>query len=208
VIIDIGANIGFTSAIFSLVNPSGVVYAVEPGWQNHAFLNTNIQKNMLKNIEPVNIAIADSNRFQHFNENSAWGFLQELDELNEQENTTQVMTLDSFVEEVGLTQLDLIKIDVEGFEPFVFAGMNKSIERFNPKIIFEFNSFCMLSFGKSNPIDFMEMINSKFDKIFRFNTGDIENNLLEPVSRENFAISAFHQNVVSDRSVNDYYVYN
>ena len=122
--------------------------------------------------------------------------------------STIVTTLDSFVRENKLTRCDLIKIDVEGFEVSVFAGMKETIERFNPKIIFEFNSFCMLTQGKSDPLDFMNRISSMFQNIYRFNKEPAGSNLLIPFSKDNFAITALHQNIVLDGSVSDYYVYN
>jgi len=47
----------------------------------------------------------------------------------------QVTTIDRFVAEMGLSQLSIIKIDVEGFELNVLQGAEKLLERANAPII-------------------------------------------------------------------------
>lgn len=46
-------------------------------------------------------------------------------------------TIDSFIENGNFQRLDFIKIDVEGYEPFVIDGGVKSVERFKPDIYIE-----------------------------------------------------------------------
>jgi FkbM family methyltransferase len=208
VVLDVGANIGFISAIFSVANPDGQIYAIEPGPENFEYLTENIRKNSLSNVTPVNIAFSDVVGYQVFHENSAWGYLDGILGQESKFGSTKVTTLDKFVSENKLMRVDLVKIDVEGFEARVFAGMKETIARFNPKIIFEFNTFCMLTQAKDDPIDFMNSISSMFQTICRFNKAHTDPNLLIPVSKENFAVSALHQNIVLDGSVSDYYIYN
>ncbi len=208
IVLDVGANIGFVSAVFSIANPDGQVYAIEPGPQNYQYLSENIRNNSLKNVTPVNVAFSDVAGYQGFHENSAWGYLDGSLSQESKFGSAKVATLDEFVIENRLPSVDLVKIDVEGFEVRVFAGMKETIARFNPKIIFEFNTFCMLTQGKADPIDFMNSISSMFQTIHRFNKETAGANLLIPVSKENFAIEALHQNIVLDGSISDYYVYN
>ena len=207
-VIDVGANIGFISAIFSVANPNGQIYAIEPGPKNFKFLTENIHNNALLNVTALNIAFSDVVGHQGFHENSAWGYLDGPLGQDSKFGSTKVTTLDEFVIENKLTRLDLVKIDVEGFEVRVFAGMRQTIAKFNPKIIFEFNSFCMLTQGKGDPLAFMDSISFMFKNIYRFNKEIGAANLLIPVNKTNFAVAALHQNLVLDGSVSDYYVYN
>ncbi len=49
-------------------------------------------------------------------------------------------TLDTIVAPLNLTRIDLIKVDVEGYEREVFRGMQKTLTQFRPAYIqFEFN---------------------------------------------------------------------
>lgn len=60
-VIDIGANIGlYSKALSELVGPDGHVYSVEPFPTTYEILSNNIRKLHLKNVEPLNIAISDS----------------------------------------------------------------------------------------------------------------------------------------------------
>jgi len=208
VILDIGANIGYFSILCAAREPLSNVYAIEPGELNYKFLTENIQNNDLKNIKPFNYAISNMTRQMNFFENSAWGYIDETN-ITGKTSLTSVLTLDDFVEKLDLEKIDLIKIDTEGFESHIFEGGLKTINKFKPKIIFEFNTFCMLAYGKRNPIDFMELIKDNFKNIYRFkkdpqSTGD----LLEICSRENLSIEALHNNIVYNGSVDNYLVYN
>jgi len=57
--------------------------------------------------------------------------------------TVSVLTIDSVLENTH--RLDLIKIDVEGFEPEVIMGARKALSRLRPVIILEFGPKRMLS---------------------------------------------------------------
>jgi FkbM family methyltransferase len=52
--------------------------------------------------------------------------------------TVPSITIDRLTRE--LSQVDLVKIDAEGAEAAILAGMNETIARFNPKILLEFNA--------------------------------------------------------------------
>lgn len=48
-----------------------------------------------------------------------------------------MVTLDSYVAEKAIGRIDLIKIDVEGYEPFVLEGAFRCIRRYKPIIVCE-----------------------------------------------------------------------
>ena len=47
-------------------------------------------------------------------------------------------SLDSLISELNCTQVDLIKVDVEGFEAAVFRGALSLLQTHHPVVIFEF----------------------------------------------------------------------
>ena len=60
-VIDIGANIGVYSKILSeLVGPDGHVYSIEPFPSTFEMLCYNVRKLHLDNVEPINVAVSDS----------------------------------------------------------------------------------------------------------------------------------------------------
>jgi FkbM family methyltransferase len=208
IILDIGANIGFVSALFSVCNPDSTIYALEPGAKNFDYLTKNIEKNHLSNVHPLQIAASFENSRNGFNEHSAWGYLDSKENHSVGTQTVEVMTIDSLVLKLNLQKVDLIKIDVEGFEGQVFEGMRETLKRFNPKVIFEFNTFCMLAYGRRNPLDFLEYIDKSFTNIFRFAHASTKDGLTIQMDRKNFSISALHENIVSHGSVDNFLVWN
>ena len=207
-ILDIGANIGFVSSIFSIHNPDATIYSLEPGLENYNYLNKNIEFNELNNVIPLNIAASNENSVGSFHEFSAWGYLSSPDNNSSGSNLVKVQTIDSLVEELGLKKIDLIKIDVEGFESQVFEGMRGTLSNFNPKVIFEFNSFCMLAYGRRNPLQFLDFIDKSFRHIFRFSQEKNNESLFEPVDRTNFGVQSLHINIVRNASVDNFLAFN
>jgi FkbM family methyltransferase len=49
-------------------------------------------------------------------------------------------SLDSFLESAGAARINLIKIDMEGFEIDVFAGVKKTLGQYQPGILREIYS--------------------------------------------------------------------
>ena len=208
-IIDVGANIGFVSALISVHNPSARIYAIEPGLRNFEFLSKNIESNKFKNIYPFNFACGSKEGFANFYENSAWGHvdLQVAPLENDAKYTIRVKTIDGFVQEEKLERVDLIKIDVEGFESYVFEGMVETIARFQPRVIFEFNTFCMIAYGRTDPYKFLEMINTQFKNKYRLTKDVTSPDLLIPISEAGFVVNTLHENIVTNHSVEDYLVF-
>jgi FkbM family methyltransferase len=209
VILDVGANIGFISTIFSHFNPSARIHAFEPGEKNFKYLDKNIKKNNLKNVTPYNLACGSENYVTTFRENSAWGYIDSELQVDSPGSKCliRVTTIDQFVEDNEISRIDLIKIDVEGFEKHVFDGLSHVIEKFKPKIIFEFNTFCMLSYGRTNPFDFLTWIEKNFENRFRFSRPGESQDLLIPLPNDGFVVKALHENIVDHGSVDDFLVY-
>jgi FkbM family methyltransferase len=145
--IDVGANIGGYSVLFS--NEIDVenfnIHVFEP----NPLIISGLEENM-KRLEMSNLSVnVYLNRYAlgvregrlplKVNENhsgiSTFGntkrqFTRTID--------VDVTTLDNYVREKGLTKLDLIKIDVEAFEPSVILGSRETITNLKPAIYFEF----------------------------------------------------------------------
>ena len=126
VYIDIGANIGeLTLTAAKIVGPQGTVYAAEAHPRIFGFLVGNLRMNKAHNVTTHNVALGDRT-----------GSLTFSDKRSDEQNcvlaegkglTVSVVTLDSLT--VGLSQIDLLKIDVEGYEPYVLQGANDTLRR-------------------------------------------------------------------------------
>ena len=142
VVVDVGAHIGlYTLKSAKDVGPNGRVISVEPDPQSFRILKDNIAQNHLDNVIVVNAALSDvSGQKQFFacTDPSLSGFELQPDALLREVTVVRAMTLDELLRSCGISQVDWIKIDVEGAETKVLQGGRCLLENSkNLKIIVE-----------------------------------------------------------------------
>jgi FkbM family methyltransferase len=151
-VVDIGANLGcYTLMAANLVGEKGKVFAFEPDSENFSLLLKNIEANGHQNVKASDIAISDKlGKIKLFLSEEHRGNHKIYDS-GEGRRTVGVQTipLDNFFKGES-ARIDVIKIDVEGAEAMVFAGM-KQIIKANPKvtIFMEFGPKALKSAGSS-----------------------------------------------------------
>jgi FkbM family methyltransferase len=132
--IDVGANIGYLSALASrLVGPHGVVVAIEPAPFASAALQETVAMNDLTNIRLVSVAVSDRDgELPLFVAPShASGMTTTVDCHNHgfrEQGRVRAAPLGSLVTREELATTRLIKIDVEGAEDRVLTGMLASVD--------------------------------------------------------------------------------
>lgn len=132
VAVDIGANIGYYTLLLAGVVKK--VYALEPDGDCYKLLQKNIRANSLQNVVAMRVAASDKKDKRvmikdKFNlGNTRLGRIKQdgvlclgLDEILKNEH-----------------KIDLIKIDVQGWEPQVIEGAKKIIKRDEPVIFVEY----------------------------------------------------------------------
>jgi FkbM family methyltransferase len=137
VCLDVGANVGaVTLCLLKALEDRGHIFAFEPGPVFFQRLNNNLALNpaIAGRVTTYNLGVADQKGKLHWAEdpdfpgNAAMFGTRGLE--------VDVVTLDDFLLP-QLTQLDFVKIDVEGMELEVLTGARQLIRRFRPKIFFE-----------------------------------------------------------------------
>jgi FkbM family methyltransferase len=152
VFIDIGANVGMYT-IWAAATRGTKVYAFEPESQNYTVLNKNIITNHLwDKVKAYCIALSDVTTFDFLNlgEIKAGGsnhtFGENVDfNLQPRKNIFQqgcfATTLDKALEDGKIQQPHYIKIDVDGIEHKVIAGMLKTLKNTKLKsVLIELNT--------------------------------------------------------------------
>lgn len=178
-VVDIGANLGWYSLIAAgSVGREGKVFAFEPDPENFRLLSKNIIANGYQNIKAVNQAVSnktgegqlflcEENRGDHRIYNP-----------NNERQGIQISTtsLDDFFKDSP--HIDVIKIDVQGAEHFVFSGMGKIIK--NNEQLFIMMEFCpeFLKICGSSPKDFLKTIENYGFSIYLINEGKKELELI------------------------------
>ncbi len=151
VVVDVGANLGYYTCIAAkAVGPNGHVHAVEPTPDTVQLLNRNVAINGAGNVTVHEVAAASESGERAFN----------LTEVSDSNNlysghpnadtretvTVKAVRLDDLVE----GRADLIKVDAEGAEPEVLAGMEDLLSRSSgARLLIEWNPACLRSAGFS-----------------------------------------------------------
>jgi FkbM family methyltransferase len=139
VVLDIGANIGYYSLVSAqLAGESGKVFAFEPEPNNYTLLTKNIEANGFRNIVPVQKAVSNKTGKGVLSLSKETD-LHSMHESNENGAIeVETTTVDDYIKNINC-RIDLVKIDVEGWEMRVLEGMMETIRK-NPdlKIITEF----------------------------------------------------------------------
>lgn len=139
-IIDIGANFGYHALLFSR-ECSMNVYAFEPQIQNFRLLEDNVRNNNIKNVILYNYACGDHNCeikmpiYNCDNLINMGDITPNMDCDNNQFNITKSILLDELN---FLSKIDLIKLDVQGWEKKVLIGAKKLLKKHKPLLIVEF----------------------------------------------------------------------
>lgn len=131
---DVGANVGYYARLMSRYAKE--VYAFEPDPDNFKILQENCKR--YPNITPLNMAVSDTSGpvvLYKVRDSAMRHSL--IDEGNTEKLPVSCTTLDAFIQQRGIEGVSMIKIDVEGVEQKVFAGMRGLLARERPILIYE-----------------------------------------------------------------------
>lgn len=146
VVIDVGAHAGQFSKLFARMAPVGHVYAFEPSVYARSVLAPALRFNRLVNVTivPLGLSDAPAEGVLHtpLKRRASLGFgIAHLGEKAADERamdqSVRLTTLDAFVETRGLTRIDFIKADIEGWELRALKGAEASLRRFEPALFLE-----------------------------------------------------------------------
>lgn len=159
--LDVGANIGLYSlALSRAVGPTGHVIAVEPDPENLALLRRNLQFNGCTNVIVIVEALGDEagTVMLYETDRDNRGALSTVDIAGvgaQRALEVKMRRGDSVMQEVGLKPR-IAKIDVEGTEPRVFAGLGA----FLPEVLlFEFVPHQLRAAGH-DPVSFLHTLDA------------------------------------------------
>lgn len=173
-ILDIGCHIG-TYSLLAASYTKGKVISIEPDPKNFSYIVKNKENNDFKHWETWNLAASDSNGEVKF---CSGGPGSHIFAEGWSENTISVDSrrIDDIVGEI---KIDFIKIDVEGWEIAALDGLQKTIERDSPPIVFEVNGFTLQWFDKT-PNDLLKKLESFGYRLFVLSQRFIPINSYEP----------------------------
>jgi FkbM family methyltransferase len=167
-VIDVGANIGYYTLLFSkLTGDEGRVFAFEPEPLNYEILSENLARNSRTNVIAFKQAASDvaGKSFlylspENYGDHQAYG---------SGENRKRISVQMSRIDDLVSGPVDLVKLDIQGFEFHALKGMERILKENACLTIFtEFWPEGLRRAG-SNASEFLRFLRSSGFEIFYIN---------------------------------------
>ncbi|WP_432743294.1 FkbM family methyltransferase [Methylobacter sp. G7] len=160
-VLDIGANMGYYTVLFAdWVGASGIVHAVEPDPDNFALLDANTrdfqQQGRVHLHTPALSESSGTAKLFHSKDNV--GMHRLYDSICCDGSFREVVVCRG--DDLALAPLDVIKIDIEGYEAFALRGLSETLTHSpNLKILCEFSPLSMMEAGVQ-PLQWLKWMES------------------------------------------------
>jgi FkbM family methyltransferase len=136
-VVDVVANIGYyTILLADKVGKTGKIYAFEPDKLNFEIMVKNVKANKLENVIAVNAAAGSKpeklklhKSKENFGDHKLYGQEKETEEV-------KIIRMDDYLQDINI---DLMKIDTQGWEPEVIEGAKKIIKKNKPAMFLEYS---------------------------------------------------------------------
>lgn len=169
-VLDVGANIGLFSCVAGkALQAGGVVYAFEPIAENVEYFRLNLLNNHLTNVELIESAVGQEvGELEIFvsSESIANHSASSRHSRGSERVSVPMTSVDAFVTSRGIGHLDVIKIDVEGYDGYVLKGAVETIKNHQPTIFIEYDPVGLKECG-FEPADFADLLFTTYDYCMR-----------------------------------------
>lgn len=175
-LIDVGTNLGAVCLNLAKGQPGSTIYSFEPDLDNFNKAKRNIEANAVRNIHLINKGLGSSPAQVTFvspdptNEGMkrVAAVSETIAGLHDQ--VIDIITLDDFAAQNQLQPIELIKIDVEGYEMHVLAGASRILEQDRPALFIEVDDQ-MLRSQTSSAKELIQHLTEKGYKSYRAEDG-------------------------------------
>jgi FkbM family methyltransferase len=141
VFLDLGSNIGAITIPISARRKDVKIICVEASPWIYEFLDQNLKHNKIGNIQAFNKALyfTDNEILNFYSPDEKFGKGSLSPIFTNRKVPVSTIKVDTLMKELGLSKVDLVKIDVEGYEYHVFRGAVDLLGGADaPDVIFEF----------------------------------------------------------------------
>lgn len=143
IVLDIGANVGHHSLFFS--TKAKEVHAFEPNPAFRPQFDSLMTENDIGNVHLHSFGLGDQTQEASYyaptGDNHGIGsFIENHEASNKNAGVMSIVRGDEAIASLGLSRVDFMKIDVEGYEETVLRGLQETIQKFKPVIVMEYES--------------------------------------------------------------------
>jgi FkbM family methyltransferase len=177
-VLDVGANIGCTSLLFSQL--ARQVYSFEPSPSTFRLLHKNLDDAGVSNVVAANLGLGRSEgafELTFAPDNRSGGFVSNLTSASAGHVVEKIRIVagDAYLNDAHIDQVDFIKIDVEGFERNVIDGLAGTIQRCRPVVVLELNHWCLNAFQRTSVPDFFDFLRGVFPCLYAVDGAEVRN---------------------------------
>ncbi|MDI1250039.1 MAG: FkbM family methyltransferase [Lacunisphaera sp.] len=116
-ILDLGANIGIESLRFAVFHPQARIVAVEADQDNYDILRKNVAS--FKQVRALHAAVWGAKVRLQVKQNPSSPVASVVSTADE--GSLQGLTIHELIEQLGVREIDILKVDIEGAEDSVFG---------------------------------------------------------------------------------------
>lgn len=191
--LDIGANIGCTGLLLSTLAKEVICF--EPSPTTFALLEKNINAADIENVTLVNAGLGRSEedgQLVFHSSNRSGGFVTTNLLEGHINEAIKILPGDKYLADSHPeSQINFIKIDVEGYELDVIEGLAKTISVQKPVVTLELNHWCLNAFRRMSVPDFLDALRAVFPVLYAVGKSDVKN-LHDPSS----SYHVMHEHIV------------
>lgn len=138
VMVDVGANVGHHTLFASTV--ASHVHSFEPYAPVAEKLSDKLNRNQVQNVNIHRVGLGESKELLSYSppltNNSGTGSFCGKN-VGRETIELEVCVADEYFESAGISKIDFLKMDIEGFEVSALKGMEQSLRRLRPVCFFE-----------------------------------------------------------------------
>ena len=156
VFLDIGANMGWYTLLAASILRRGKVIAVEPMYSNVQLLYQSLIVNEFRNVLVFPYAATDQSAVFQVSFDRTNAYVRVADDVNYTHRYVQGVKLDDLLGQEP--KIDIVKIDIEGHEPFALKGMEGLIRKHRPILVSEYHPKAMRVHSNLDPSNYLQAI--------------------------------------------------
>jgi FkbM family methyltransferase len=168
VFVDIGANVGQHTLFMS--RWARVVHAFEPWDVVRRLIEEKVARNRLSNVTVHPVALGEKHEWLPYyaprGSNTGTGSFDKdhATDRNRLLGKLEIVNGDDYFEANGIFRIDLVKVDVEGWERFVLLGLRKTLARSKPTVYVEISASTLKTLD--GPDDLLRCVPDGYEAVY------------------------------------------